>query len=190
MTHRIARGAAVAAIMIAVSFGLLHAHATVSPPTSRPGAYERYTVRVPNESNAPTTSVSITFPTEVRVISFVDVPGWTVSARMDDTDRALSATWTGSLPPHRFVELPFIGVNPAEPVTVAWPVVQVYANGDTVRWTGAPESDTPASRTVIGAAAGAADDDGFEIDDVLIGAVAGAALVLSIIALVRSRARP
>jgi hypothetical protein len=125
-------------------------HATVSPSTSRSGAYERYTLRVPNESDNPTVKIEMRFPDSVRVISFMDVPGWTVQASFDNSGRALSAVWTGSLPPKRFVELPFVAVNPQSSARITWPVIQTYANGDRAEWTGPTDSDHPASVTVIG----------------------------------------
>jgi uncharacterized protein YcnI len=141
-----------AALLLLCPFSAF-AHATVSPSASRPGTYERYVLRVPNESDAPTIRVSIRFPDEVRVISFLDVPGWQLSATFDSTGRARTAVWTGVLPPERFVEFPFVGVNPGRAVNVSWPVTQVYANGQVVNWTGPRGSDTPASITVIGAGA-------------------------------------
>jgi len=129
---------------------VLSAHAVVSPAASRPGAYERYVLRVPNESDAPTIRVSMRFPAEVRVISFVDVPGWQLQATMDSTGRATTATWTGSLPPERFVEFPFMAVNPKTPTQVSWPVTQIYADGQVVQWTGPRDSEKPASITVVG----------------------------------------
>jgi uncharacterized protein YcnI len=129
---------------------LLCAHATVSPSTSRPGAYERYVLRVPNESDNPTVGVEIRFPADVRVISFADVPGWQLQTVKDTTGRAVTATWTGTLPPDRFVEFPFVGVNPQQATRVSWPVVQTYANGQRVEWAGPVGSDLPASVTEIG----------------------------------------
>ena len=126
-------------------------HAVVSPAASRPGAYERYVLRVPNESDNATVRIEMTFPADVRVISFVDVPGWTLKAVMDSTGRAVSATWTGSLPPERFVELPFMAVNPKRSARIAWPVIQTYANGDRAEWTGPSDSDHPASVTEVSA---------------------------------------
>ena len=52
------------------------AHAVVYPKTSRPGAYEKYVLRVPNERDVPTTRVELRFPAGLRVVSFGDVPGW------------------------------------------------------------------------------------------------------------------
>lgn len=129
---------------------VLCAHATVAPSVSRIGAYERYVLRVPNESDVPTVRVEIRFPDAVRVISFSDVPGWLLKAPTDSTGRATSAVWTGSLPPERFVEFPFVAVNPMTATNVSWPVVQTYANGQVVQWAGPRGSDTPASITTIG----------------------------------------
>ena len=52
------------------------AHAVVYPKTSKPGAYEKYVLRVPNERDVPTIRVELRFPTGLRVVSFGDVPGW------------------------------------------------------------------------------------------------------------------
>lgn len=149
------RALGMATLLLAIP-ALLNAHATVSPGSSRPGAYERYVLRVPNESDNPTVRIEIRFPEGVRVISFQEVPGWTLAAVMDSTGRAVSAVWTGSLPPERFVELPFIGVNPREPARLVWPVIQTYASGERAEWTGAPDSDRPASVTEVGMAPAAA----------------------------------
>jgi hypothetical protein len=162
---------------------LLCGHATVSPGTSRPGAYERYVLRVPNESDNPTVRVAITFPAEVRVISFADVPGWQVEAVIDSTGRATSAVWTGALPPHRFVEFPFIGVNPAAGTTLVWPVIQTYASGQRAEWTGPVGSDSPASVTVIGAATSTAPSANIPTW------IAGAALAVALGALISARRR-
>ena len=138
--------------------GVLWAHAVVVPGTTTTRAYETYTLRVPNEKVVPTTRIDITFPDEVFVMSFADVPGWTLEVRRDDTGRAVGAVWTGTLPPARFVELPFVGVNPPEPTTLVWNVDQVYAGAEgeeVVSWSGPADSEFPASRTVVEAPAGA-----------------------------------
>jgi hypothetical protein len=57
--------------------------------------------------------------------------------------------WTGSLPPQRFVEFPFVGANPKTSTRLVWPVYQTYADGPRVEWTGAEGSKTPASVTSI-----------------------------------------
>jgi len=128
------------------------AHAVVYPKTSAPGAYEKYVLRVPNEKDVATTRIEIRFPSEVRVISFADVSGWKLQVISDKAGRITGAVWTGTLPPQRFVELPFVAVNPKSSALLTWPAFQTYADGERVQWTG-PENDKhPASSTQIGAA--------------------------------------
>ena len=147
---RLARVVAVAALAVpAVAL----AHAVVYPRTSAPGAYEKYVLRVPNEKDtAKTTRVEIRFPAAVRVVSFGDVAGWQLEVARDTSGRVTAATWTGSLPPERFVELPFVAVNPREDTAVVWPVYQTYSDGERVGWTGPEDGETPASVTRIGSA--------------------------------------
>ncbi|HET7584342.1 MAG TPA: YcnI family protein [Gemmatimonadaceae bacterium] len=127
----------------------LFAHAVVYPRRSTPGAYEKYVLRVPNEKNVPTTRVEIRFPADVRVVSFADVPGWELHVLTDSAGRVTGAVWTGTLPPARFVEFPFVAVNPRTASRIVWPAFQTYADGDRVEWTGPEESERPASATEI-----------------------------------------
>ena len=126
------------------------AHAVVYPKTSTPGAYEKYVLRVPNEKDtARTTRVEIQFPAGLRVISFADVPGWTLQVRSDTAGHVIGAAWSGTLPPERFVEFPFVAVNPRTDARLVWPVFQTYSDGERVGWTGPENGDTPASVTVV-----------------------------------------
>jgi uncharacterized protein YcnI len=129
------------------------AHAVVYPQTSTAGAYEKYVLRVPNEKGVPTTRIEIRFPSEVRVVSFADVPGWRLQVVTDKAGRVTGAVWTGTLAPQRFVELPFVAVNPKSSATLVWPAFQTYSDGDRVEWTGAENARNPASYTRIGGAA-------------------------------------
>lgn len=113
------------------------------------GAYERYVVRVPNEKDVATTRVEIRFPAEVRISSFLDVPGWKLEVVTDSAGKITGAVWTGNLPPKRFVEFPFVAVNPKEGARVAWRAFQTYAGNEIVKWTGPEGSKTPASVTTL-----------------------------------------
>ncbi|MGH7564801.1 MAG: DUF1775 domain-containing protein [Gemmatimonadota bacterium] len=125
-------------------------HAVVYPDAAGPGAWQKYVLRVPNERDVPTTRVEIDFPEAVRVVSFAEVEGWTLEVVTDAAGRVERAVWTGELPAMRFVEFPFVAVNPREDTRLVWPVVQVYAGGERVAWSGPEDSETPASVTVIG----------------------------------------
>ena len=144
------RLAAISLLLLCPTVAL--AHAVVYPKASATGAYERYLLRVPNEKDTPTTRIEIRFPDAARVISFADVPGWEMNPVLDSAKRIVGAVWTGTLPPARFVELPFIAVNPKIASQLVWPVFQSYASGERVEWTGAPDETTPASTTDVAAA--------------------------------------
>jgi uncharacterized protein YcnI len=156
---------------------LAHAHAVVFPQRSTPGAYEKYVLRVPNEKGVPTTRVEIRFPAEVRVISFADVAGWQLQTLTDAAGRVTGAVWTGTLPPGRFVELPFMAVNPQTGARIVWPAYQTYAGGERVEWTGEEGSKSPASATVIAAAATGAPESRTPFY------LAGGALLLALVSL-------
>lgn len=139
----------VAALLITPTLAI--AHAVVYPRESMPGAYEKYVLRVPNEKNVPTTRVELRFPAGLRVVSFGDVPGWQLETITDSARNVIGAVWTGTLQPARFVELPFIAVNPRTDTRLVWPAFQTYADGERVEWTGPEDGDRPASSTVIAA---------------------------------------
>ena len=126
------------------------AHAVVFPKASEGGAYEKYVLRVPNEKDNPTTRVEIRFPKALRVVSFGEVQGWQLQEIRDTANAVIGAIWTGSLPAERFVEFPFVAVNPESPANLSWPTYQTYANGERVDWTGPEGSQHPASSTTIG----------------------------------------
>jgi uncharacterized protein YcnI len=136
------------AILIAPS--IVFAHAVVYPQTSAPGAYEKYVLRVPNERDIPTVKVEIKFPEGLRVVSFGEVPGWKLQVVADSTQRVTGAIWTGVLPKERFVEFPFVAVNPKDSASITWPTYQTYEGGERVEWTGPDSSYTPVSSTLIG----------------------------------------
>jgi len=180
------RSLRVAAVTIALCLlwtSSLGAHAVVFPAEAPTGAYQKYVLRVPNERDFPTIGVGITFPSGVRVISFDEIPGWTLQATPDGEGVYATASWTGTLPVGRFVELGFIGVNPGEPTTLKWDVVQIYADGTEVAWTGPLESSTPASVTNVVAPVAETDETPSTGGATLGTWLAGAALVVALLSL-------
>jgi uncharacterized protein YcnI len=177
-------GAVLALGIPALAFG----HAVVFPKTSTPGAFERYVLRVPNEKTVATTRVELRVPADARVTAFEDVAGWQLEVLTDSAKRIVGAVWTGTLPPQRFVEFPFMAANPKTTTQLVWPAYQTYANGERVEWTGEQGSKTPASSTSIAPASGSTTGGGMSTW------APWAALVLALlslgIALRRSDPRP
>jgi uncharacterized protein YcnI len=125
------------------------AHVTVSPKSSRPGAWEKYELRLPNEKAVATVSLEVRFPPGLRVVSFEDKPGWTIEPLRDSSGSIAGARWSGRLPPERFVEFGVVAVNPKTGSELVWTAVQSYADGTLVEWSGPGDSKTPAPRVVL-----------------------------------------
>jgi uncharacterized protein YcnI len=135
---------------LALLLTITSARAVVFPSRSTPGAYEKYSLRVINEREVPTLRIEIHFPQNLRVVSFGDVPGWNLQVLTDGAQRITGAIWTGVLPKQRFIEFPFVAVNPKDSTSLAWPTTQTYQGGEVVEWT-SPDtaSKTPVSSTLI-----------------------------------------
>jgi periplasmic copper chaperone A len=141
------------------------AHVTLNPGEWEAGGFARFAIRVPNErDNADTTRVTLRFPEQVISANFQPVEGWrrTVKmARLDEpiddegeqiTERIDTVTWSGGrVRPGEFQEFGVSFQVPEEqPGTdLAFPAVQTYSNGETVRWIGPPDADTPAPTLVV-----------------------------------------
>jgi uncharacterized protein YcnI len=184
------RGIALATLATAAALAvgiptLSWAHAVVFPRQSTTGSYEKYVLRVPNEKAVATTRVEIHFPAGVRVTSFADVPGWQLEVVTDSAKAITAAIWTGTLPPQRFVEFPFVAANPKTDTKLEWPAYQTYADGERVEWTGPEGSKRPASVTTIGAATAASGGTGG-----LVRWLPWTALVLSLVSLGLAMRKP
>ena len=151
--RRVSRGPAALLAAGILTLALLpawaHAHAVVHPGLARPGAYQKYILRVPNEREVPTLRVELTFPEDVQVVSFGEVDGWALQVVTGADGRIERAIWTGELPAMRFVEFPFVAVNPDDDAVLVWPAVQLYEGGERVEWSGPEDSETPASVTLV-----------------------------------------
>jgi len=179
----LAATATVTATAIAIPT-LTWAHAVVYPKSSTTGGYEKYVLRVPNEKAVATTKVELHFPAGLRVTAFAEVAGWQLELVTDSAKAITAAIWTGTLPPQRFIEFPFVAANPKTDTKLEWPAFQTYADGERVEWTGPEGSRRPASVTTIGAAAASSSGGGFTRW------LPWAAVVLSVVSLGLSMRKP
>lgn len=122
------------------------AHVTVRADTTEPGGFAKYTVRVPNESeDAATTRVEIQLPEGYEEVRYQPREGWDISI----TDGVLTIDG-GRIEPGQFQEFAFSARNPEQAGDVQFPAIQVYSDGEEVRWVGAADSDEPAPIVTIG----------------------------------------
>jgi uncharacterized protein YcnI len=152
------------------------AHVTVNPSTAAPGSFSILTVRVPNErDNKGSNKVVLNLPDGFFSLSYKKVPGWVIKPTKTKLDKPVDVdgfqadeqftrvTFTarrdGVIRPGQFEEFPLSVRIPTgkKGDVLAFPAIQTYQGGEVVRWTGAPNSDTPAPRvTLTSPSAGAA----------------------------------
>lgn len=121
------------------------AHVSVRPRESKPGAEEKYTVRVPTEGAVATTQVFFEIPAGVTVLDVLPHEGATFET-VKEGGRITSITWTKAIPPKQSAELMFTAKNPAAPGQITWKTQQRFADGTSSNWTpGTKLTDTPAA---------------------------------------------
>lgn len=112
---------------------LASAHVGVRPRESKPGAEERYTVRVPTEGNVATTSVRLEIPDGVTVLEVEKAAG--ESFEVDKKgDRIVAITWKRSIPPKETSEFFFRARNPQIGSEIAWKAHQHFVDGTHTAW--------------------------------------------------------
>lgn len=192
------------------------AHIQVRPARAAPLDPVLWTVLVPNERSEATTRIELQVPAGVSPFSFEDQPGWKRTLKLAPDQSIERIVWTGRLGPEGLARFTFLGTTPEQEGTIAWKALQVYEDGDIVRWIGDAEADEPASFTTVtndaprenaGGEGGEAADGGepaapatrpasqtttaaSDDDDVLPLALAGAALLVSLAALLLAFRRP
>ena len=146
-------GAIVAALAPAAA-----AHVTVQPAEAIAGSFSRFVVRVPNERpDADTTKVVVKLP-PLAFLSFEPRDGWKRKEKAVQLDEPIEAfgqeitetvgkvTWSGGrIGPGEFLEFGFSARMPDGEETLEFRAIQTYSGGEVVRWTGAPDSETPAA---------------------------------------------
>jgi len=167
--------------------GIASAHVVVYPKEVIQGSYEKFTVRVPSESESPTISVSVEIPADVTVSRFQPMDGWKYEITKDATDKIITVLWTSTgegLSATEFGEFNMQGKIGDTATTLAWKAHQTYKDGTVVDWVGPADADKPASVTTVNAKAAGTDEHGAATETASDDAGSDTALYLSIAALV------
>ena len=130
--------------MLLLCAGLASAHIRIYPTESASGAREKYTMRVPNEKQVPSSKVEGEFPAGLDVYDFEFKPGWKIDFKKDAKGKIVGATWTGKIQPYEFVEFGMLAINPKEGANLTWKFIQYYDDGTKEEFTGPVGSRLPA----------------------------------------------
>lgn len=124
---------AIASLVFAVP-ALTLAHVGVRPQQSKPGAEERYTVRVPTEGAVATTHIQLEVPDGVTVWEVLVAEGATFETQKQG-ERIVSITWRKEIAPKTSAEFVFRARNPASG-DIVWKAHQHYSDGTASHWVG------------------------------------------------------
>ena len=144
----------VLALSLMVVPALAFAHVSVRPRESKPGAEERYTVRVPTEGTVATTHVVLEIPGDATVIEVLPADGATFET-VKQGARIASITWKKEIPPKAAAEFTFVARNPGSG-DIVWKAHQHFSDGTVADWVGPAGDRRPASVTKLSAQVGAA----------------------------------
>jgi uncharacterized protein YcnI len=121
------------------------AHVVVSPEKVTAGDYETLTVSVPTEKEIPTTEIRVEVPEGFLLSGVQPVPGWEHTFE-EDGGVVRAVTFSGGeIRPREFQQFLLQAQAPEKPGEYPWKAFQTYENGRVVEWTGAPDSEEPAS---------------------------------------------
>jgi uncharacterized protein YcnI len=121
------------------------AHVVVSPEEVTAGDYETLTVSVPTEKEIPTTEIRVEVPEGFLLSGVQPVPGWEHTFE-EDGGVVTAVTFSGGeIRPRKFQQFLVQAQAPEEPGEYPWKAFQTYKDGSVVEWTGAPDSEEPAS---------------------------------------------
>ena len=112
---------------------LAAAHVGVRPRESKPGAEERYAVRVPTEGAVATTSVRLEIPDGVTVLEVEKMGGETFEVEKKG-DRIVAITWKRNIPVKESADFFFRARNPQSGSEIAWKAHQHFADGSHTAW--------------------------------------------------------
>ena len=101
----------IGALLSAAALTTVSAHVMVSPLQSKPGASQKYEVRVHNEAKVAATTIDLTIPDGV-IVTDVAKPASGSYTTKTTGNRITSITWQVDVQPSKYVALPFTATNP------------------------------------------------------------------------------
>jgi uncharacterized protein YcnI len=125
--------------------GAAWAHPQISPAEVPAGATEEFVLKVVHEKDMPTTEVRMEVPEGFALSSVRSPSGWQGIVEDD------AVIWSGARvsPDQGEKEFGFEARAPEEAGDFAFEILQTYADGNVVEWTGAEGSNEPAAFVTV-----------------------------------------
>src|SRR5882672_4895902 len=133
---------AAAAAVHLLSSGIAQGHTTIWPRESMAGAMEKYTVRVPAESQVMSKGAELEVPDGVLVQTIGVPAGWKYDVKRQD-GRIVGIAWHMDIKPGEFAEFTFVARNPENQNQLVWKLREVFADGKVTDFTIGPQGIYP-----------------------------------------------
>ncbi len=152
----------VALVTLQLTITSAFAHVVVKPAEVGVGAYQTFTIGVPNEKDNPVVGLRLVIPEGLEHVSPNVKPGWNIQIKHAEYVSAAEETmdtehderpvteiiWTGGLiPTGQRDDFLFSSKAPSEIGELFWKAYQTYADGTTVSWDLAPDTDSEESNS-------------------------------------------
>ena len=171
------------------------AHVVVTPKEASTAQRLIFNVSVPNEKAVAVTNLKLLIPDGITDVIPTSKDGWNITTTKNTDGEVATINWAGTIPTGERQDFSFSAQAPALATELDWKAYQTYADDSTVHWDQAPTSNhesedagpysvtkitnTPSDTTK------AANQDTATIWGAY--AVAGLALVISIVALAKKK---
>ncbi len=137
----------------ATSVSRLQAQVDIDPATVKPAAWERFALRVVNQTDTAFTRVRLTVPEAVMILGVEPLPGWTFTLIAASDTSPQSIEWSeGSHLRGEYREYAFFGRIPADAKRreLVFPVALTRASGSVVEWNRRRETGAPPTVQIVG----------------------------------------
>ncbi len=135
------------------SAGRLDAQVDIDPTTVKPAAWERFALRVVNQTDTAFTLVRLTVPEAVMILGVEPLPGWTFTLIAASDTSPQSIEWSeGRHLRGEYREYAFFGRIPADARQreLVFPVALTRASGSVVEWNRRRETGAPPTVQIVG----------------------------------------
>jgi uncharacterized protein YcnI len=127
-----------------ISLRPVSAHVVVKPNQVGVGAFQTFSVGVPNEKDVPTTSLRLIIPDGLKYVSPTVKSGWIIETKKSgegEDAKITEISWTGGIiPVGQRDDFSFSAQVPSSKTTIAWKAYQTYEDGTLVSWDQNPDS--------------------------------------------------
>ena len=126
-------------LIMSLVVSVASAHVEVDPNQVPENSWQKFTIKVPTESDVPTTAVKIVVPDNAEIESLEPAPGWSIVTDKDVNGRITSVNWKAEgkgLLSGQFMEFNVMAKVAKDAKELRWKAYQTSQDGTVTKWIG------------------------------------------------------